>query len=441
MSIKVDFWLFSKRQNSTKIPNEPPTSFDGVVRDNCDITSPTIKFKLDSAPTYNYCRIPAFGNRYYTVRSWRWLNGLWECDMLVDALASWKKEISDISTYIVRSSSAYDGNITDALFPSKPEWKHLNSEGSQPFLSGPNYILQYAGRTGTNCVLISQSSLNTLCVNLWRTLYNVAGMGDLLANFVDPFQYVLSIQATPAGEKFWTGIGSTEIVLGTLSTGVNGTILSGEAAAQYAVPLPKHPQAKDRPFLKGAPYSDYVLKLPGIGMVNLNADDVYNDNSVNIVYEAEPYSGSLRASIYGKGGLLAMANGKITSQWGIGSNSIGLTSGTLGILGSIASAITGDFIGAGLGIANSAASMTPSFSHTGSNSGAVGMYEPIECVLRYREVTQDDVAEKGRPLMTTRRIGDLQGFVQCMDGEHGIACTSTERETIAAHLTGGFFFE
>lgn len=441
MSITVEFWGFSKRPNSTKVPEIDPARFDGVLRDGCDILTPVIKFKLDTTPTYNYCRIAAFGNRYYTVRSWRWVNGLWECELAVDVLASWKSQIQNTRAYITRSSAQYDGNISDGLFPAKPEWKHLRAEGSQPFLSGPYYIVQYAGKTGSQAVLLSPVSFNTLCTNLWRTLNGVEGMTAVIANVVDPFQFVTGVQATPANANFWNSAGDAEIILGALNTGVSGAVLTGEGGAQYGVSVPKHPQSSGRPFLKGSPYSSYMLKAPGVGIISLNADDLYNESSLSIQYQAEPYSGNLRVEVYGSRGIIASATGKITSQWALGSNAVSITGALSGIAGLAASGAIGNFIGAGSGIIDAALSMIPAFEQVGSPGGAVGMYEPIELILRYREVVPDDLAEQGRPLMQMRSIYEIPGFIKCAKGDHSIPCTKSEALAISNAFTEGFYYE
>ena len=444
MAIEVKLYSFSKKENSTKRPGSGGFVVSGNLNNNTSITAPAISFKADVTITkYNYAYIAEF-SRYYKITSWEYVLGLWRASMVVDALASWKPEIGETTAYILRAASNYDANIVDTLYPSTPAAKMLRATGGQPFTSGPYFIVQYYGASGINAVLLTHGEFNSMCAQLWDKWNRTDGMYDVLANAVDPFQFVASVQATPGGTNFWTTGGNANLVLGNLKLAATGAALMGETGRVYSVSVPKHPGSGDRPFLKSSTFSKYSLKLPGVGVIELPADKLYNETTLSVQYEAEPFSGKCRVEIYGTGGLIASATGCVTYPWGIGSNFTGTTAvigSALSTVGSIASAIHGNFIGAANGIASAAQGLIPTFSQNGGASGAVGFYEEIACMLWYQDVVDDNVTDHGRPLMQERKINTLSGYLITDDAHFSAPATTGEIDIINQALLGGMFYE
>jgi hypothetical protein len=62
-------------------------------------------------------------------------------------------------------------------------------------------------------------------------------------------------------------------------------------------------------------------------------------------------------------------------------------------------------------------------------------------VYEWAVYTQDDVADKGRPLCQVKRLDTLPGFQMISDPHPEIPCTAQELEQIVAALTGGYYFE
>ena len=91
----INLYKFRKRANSTKIPAAGDGVFPvtGTLNTECGILRPHIRLRLadNEAPyQYNYAYIEAFG-RYYNIGEWTNVKGVWEADMLADALASWRQ--------------------------------------------------------------------------------------------------------------------------------------------------------------------------------------------------------------------------------------------------------------------------------------------------------------------------------------------------------------
>ena len=118
--MNIYFYRFSKRNNSTKIVDVTGETYSGVqLKGQTDMIAPTLLINAipnNWNPIYNYVYIPFF-KRYYFVNNWRWLNGVWECECIVDALASWRIPIGESSEYVIRAASEYNSEIPDTAYP------------------------------------------------------------------------------------------------------------------------------------------------------------------------------------------------------------------------------------------------------------------------------------------------------------------------------------
>ena len=128
--VTVEFYTtFEKKTNSTKQPTGTAAlTISGNLIKPCSILHPVIQIKrlaADASPeAYVYADIPAF-NRYYFVRDWIWMDGIWEVHMDCDVLASWKTDIGELSEYVLRTNSNttdYNSFITDTMYPATTDY-------------------------------------------------------------------------------------------------------------------------------------------------------------------------------------------------------------------------------------------------------------------------------------------------------------------------------
>ena len=91
MAFKVTLYQLEKRENSTKRPasNTTKKEMDCILRRGSSAIMPVLEFDFGPTSTgnplkYNYAYISEFG-RYYFIRDWSWIDGLWiaalECDV------------------------------------------------------------------------------------------------------------------------------------------------------------------------------------------------------------------------------------------------------------------------------------------------------------------------------------------------------------------------
>ena len=440
MAIEVKLYSFSKKENSTKRPGGDGLVVSGNLNNNTSITAPAISFKADVTITkYNYAYIAEF-SRYYKITSWEYVLGLWRASMVVDALASWKPEIGNMSAYVLRSASANNPDVIDGLFPSTAPVGVIESTANSVF-TGENYIVQYTGKSGLKAVQIGKIGMEGVCQSLWNTWNTIDGMNEVYASIADPFQYVLGIQKTYAEPAFWQGASSSTIVLGNVNTGVGGLdVTDATGRASVTLSIPKHPQAANRPFVKKDPYSKYSIRIPGIGWIEVPAGALYNASSLTVQFYAEPSSGNMRADVVVGGSVIASGSGSINTNWGYG----GATSSAGNPLVSAGLNMAASFlnnIGVKQGIMDYAGGLTSTVQQSGGMTGCVGMGDPLILQLKYQMLVADNNADHGRPLMQERKINTLSGYLITDDAHFSAPATTGEIDIINQALIGGMFYE
>ena len=108
--MKVRFFTFSKKYNSTARPSTGYSEYECVIKSSSDVITPTIELQIGlsaNPSSFNYCYIPDY-NRYYWVKDWTFYNHLWVATLNVDVLATWKPYIVNTSMFVYRASNEYD---------------------------------------------------------------------------------------------------------------------------------------------------------------------------------------------------------------------------------------------------------------------------------------------------------------------------------------------
>ena len=114
MSISADFYIFSKRKNSTKLPtNETPTIIDVTLKSGTSLISPTFLINYSGRPTFNYLHFQ--GRYYFVIDIVSVRNDLWEISCTVDALASWKTTIGNTNALIMYANGGRNDIIDNRI--------------------------------------------------------------------------------------------------------------------------------------------------------------------------------------------------------------------------------------------------------------------------------------------------------------------------------------
>ena len=466
------FFTFSKRENSTAQPVlNTGNKAEIILKAPTSILNPVIEMDLGivAAPaTINYMYIPDFG-RYYWLTSpgWVWENRKWVGYFTVDPLASWKTGIGTTSSYVARSASSYDGDIIDNYYGGKATPSFVTEVMQNSLfvkdLTAGSYVVGIQGKNANatggavNYYVMDNAALRALCDYMLDTVdYNVQEIStELLKCIFNPLQYIVSCIWFPF-----------QITGGTSTSGVvqfgwwTVTITAGSItklgadttwnSANQSIDIPTHPQAATRGnYLKASPFSKYYLSAGPFGIVPL--DDSFKLISGTVVFwvEVDLITGTGRLEVKTPGSLSIIS--LMTAQIGVpiqlGQNV--LNQGALASMGgaaasAIQSAAGLDVVGAVSGvnnyIGNYLESKFPLISSLGSN-GNTAFYNLFAVIAEFITVVDEDIQDRGRPLMQVKTINTLSGYIECINPDPQIACSDSELTAIIGYMSRGFFYE
>lgn len=482
----VKFYSFSKRPNSTKQPaanSELLTLSSVELKEECNFINPVLKLKgLTSGTTfvpgmYNYIYIPLW-QRYYFVRDWRYINGLWEVELDMDVLASHKTSIGSTSAYIIRSASQYNGNIIDNFYPASSvksiSKQSVASEIYHSSLPSGAYVIGVVNNASSglnvgaiNYYALTASQLSSLLQYLFSdNIYNssnIIEMGvGLYKSLVDPFQYIVSCMWFPFAANTF-GSTSENIKVGYWDTGISGYRVSNIVRSfnlKSDSAISQHPLAATRGnFLNYAPFTTITLYYPPFGEIPI--DTTFNQYGNNTYLWCKMYVDSITgmADLY-----VSLTNGtstdngadpfrymtmksaqvgvpiqlaKIAPEGGIINSAIttatGFASTILNALGANNAIFEGILDGTQAGLSK--------VSTNGANGSFIEIIEPPYLVCEFFSVASDNNTEFGRPLCDTKVINTLSGYIKCGEADHAFAGTDYERNTINEYMRSGFFYE
>lgn len=484
---------FEKRENSTK---QPPTGHlrigvQGYFREPCSVTSPVLlieRLPSDIAPfDYNYAHYVE-ANRFYFVEDWVWAEGLWECHLQEDYLATWKSYIANTSAYIERSASEYNGAVTDRLYPAttnfNTETVSLLSSYYNIAPSGGCYVL---GIINNANFATSQAggavTYYAMTVSQMRTLMNYllgtgflddAGfpstatstqqlMQETAKAFINPVQYISSCTWFPFQVSDIADPNTTSIVLGywDLDTNVatGHKIVSFVYSSNVAGNIPIHPQAANRgKYLNYSPYTRLTLHIPPFGSIPLDTSyceigsylhaDIYVDvitgkaqMQVKIWPDSQHYQGSAivteASAMFG----VPIQIAQMTPDYFSAISSA--LSFTGGIVSSILSGESGDqkaMLSMNT-VGNAIDSLMPQSNTPGVSGSFLQFVIPPVLTAQHFIITDEDNAELGRPLCKIRTINTLSGFIKCGEVSINYPCYLSEKRRIHSYLRSGFFYE
>lgn len=467
----VKFYVFSKRPNSTKQPTgtEALSLTSVELKEECNFINPVLKLKgLTNGTTfvpgmYNYAYIPLW-LRYYFIRDWRYINGLWEVELVIDPMASFKTDIGNTSTYIERCASASDGTIIDTLYPAKTNvaitkvnvatsWYNVAPSGGSYIVGLINYAtgnkvgaVSYYALTGAQFAqlmafmfssnIFNSSSITEMGEGLYKSLFN-------------PFQYVVSCLWFPFTTASF-GSSSEDMKVGYWPTGINGLIVSSLAQKTYATAtIPSHPQVSRGTYLNHAPYTRMCLYIPPFGSIPIDTNFVEIGNYLYSAVLVDHITGqaTIRVAISQDSNHLDEYNimTERSGMMGVPIQLAQVMSDYVNTVGSVSNAVGSLLSGNIGGLINSAMSAVESQMPKVSTSGANGSFiETLQypvLMVEHLKLADEDNAEYGRPLCAVRTISTLSGYIKTGYVDKAFGCTEYERNTINQYMKTGFFYE
>ena len=498
----VKFFSCRKKTNSTARPHVAGTTIACTLKDNCDMIRPKIALKAEtlgvsnitgnSPAGYNYAQIPLFGNRYYWVENWEFVDRQWVAHLVSDPLATWQDEILASTKVICRVGVSADADkytyIPDSMFP--PNFYHSDSysEVSIPgFVDSPagggSLVVGFVGNGnaglyqcgGVGYGVLSQSSMGNLMQEAFTSRTPVISSGwevtdaigalidNLVKGVLSPSQYINSIIWYP-----YTVTKGTDLVKPVLGFYQTSTVTAQPLAAptrkiSFVIPV-ETLCGSNTPTLNEycEPYTTYYLELWPFGIFPINGRTLISPTTKGIQIDitidqitstarfsayrstettvtATPYGGAyLCGGSATLGVSIPIAGATSNTLQGL-ANAVGTVAGLSNDSGGAFSVASSVLTGA----AATASAVSPRAVTAGSCTGFAGISSKAR-LYRTKFQSNRDVAEKGKACFETGLLSAYVGkYVECWDGEMTNILTANrdEREMIKSALTGGVYLE
>lgn len=462
--MRIHFYNVGKRKNSTWVPPESSAIVirTGALRSPSSISSPTLSVQYNDATgnpaSLNYCYIEEF-NRYYFVNDWTFEEGIWVCSLECDVMASFKGEIGEKNYYIIRTSTTFNGEIADGLYPTESSpIRYINKSDSVLFPAMDNFgngtfVVGIVGQGGvsdyfafdyTSFVAFSKNIFSSMD---WLNGGSLESLGEDIAKLVfNPSQYITSVIWFPFNilediivthKKI--SFGWWEVNVFAEQLGNNNSILK-----TTTIKAPKHPQQARGNYLNCFPYRRSKIHIQGFGTGDLNSSKIKSDTiTIKVVIDIRTGVASAYVEDTDSGYLLLNTEGKVGFSLAIGDVSNDLVGAIGSAVAGVASIATGNMIGAGASLLNMGLQMTQSdvsmFSRADSTSNLrYGTYLFTDCF----QIADEDNADNGRPYMRNGTPSVMgEGYYIVENGNVNIVgAYSEEISMIKKYLEGGFYY-
>ncbi len=469
MAYSVYFFTFSKKINSTAQPTlTAGVKFDCRLMDGSGILDPSViidsrNLGSGQPQSFNYAYIPEF-SRYYFIRDWAYIDGLWSCTMTVDVLASWKTEIGSETMYVLRSASQNDGSIVDTKYPTKAGVSYEAKQNNlNPFASS------YTG--GYVVVGIINEATTTIgCVSYYvftnaefrgfsnYLFHNTTYLGsisdisdDLLKTLFNPFDYIASATWIPVAPPMGSSVNSIPIGWWSISASAHELGATIRSSGTVTVQIPKHPLAATRgEYLNTEPYAQYYLDFPPFGSMSIPANSISGQTTLDFAWFVDCISG------WGK---LFIGAPTAASPFTISQGMVGVPIQISKMPKDIFSPIMDKYNAMGrtgwdkfdnftdklmttlTGIGTALQTAISPIQTLGSNGDFTAGLYPIKLTGIFSNMTDTNTSEFGRPLCKNVQISTLSGYVQCAHSDVVIPATESELADIGNYLINGFFYE
>lgn len=486
----VKFYIFSKKENSTKLPTGTPQSYNCLLKDSCSVSRPVLELHDEGStvgtgnaawnPTaYNYCYIAEF-QRYYFISDWEWIKPFWTCHLTVDVLASFKSVITASTKYVLRSASSDNPEVIDTAYsPTSVKstskqvttlqgWSWAPSDGTYVIgvVSGGNA----PSINGITYYVLNQTTLQALLDVMYAnvTSMNWTDVVDWNAviskSFVDPMDYIVTAIWFPF--HMYGSVQTYNIRFGFWNTQVSASVLTGtiyNVTGSFANPTNPYVNSQD---LRGdwmylPPFAKYEVIANPFGIIPLNNMMAFNAGGISWKMRIDLTTGIAIFSIQeyiveGDTPLINQQTAMLGLPIPIGrqrDNVLAILSdvGLMAASGSVLANTTGaikaatamaSFSGASVKTIGDILSQDAGF--IGKTSSVAGNSNEIIYQVTYVKPQDENRTDLGRPLCAEKQLSTLSGYTMCSDGEvtgTGDIMYDEERREVANHLTNGFYIE
>lgn len=438
---------FSKAINSTKQPTGG-RSINVTLKEGCSVLNPIFILHGYSLAD-NYVK---WGSRYYYIDDIVILhNEVAEYHCSTDALATFKSDIGSSSQYVLRAATASDPYIQDSLYPAKAsvivENTQLSELGFTATTGLGTYILGVLSENSSGSAVsyysVGPGNFPSLMAKLFDPTYLSASdvSTDLQKELVNPMQYIVSCNWFPF--VYDEGEFAT-VKFGWWDSGVNAFLLSSTDrihSTDQAFNLPVHPQNARGIYLNDSPYTRHTLHCYTFGSIPLDPSPFVTNHSGHIYIDVDMFTGLGQLYIENYGSRIYTQVSQIGVPIQLSQSTANLIGSGIATLEAIGSAAAGNVLGATHGIISAVSNAMPQVQTQGANGSIVAYTKTPNILSEFRQITDEDNIQLGRPLCQTKTINTLSGFIACESVDLNTSASKAEKQEIISYMEGGFFYE
>lgn len=478
----ITLYQFSKRQNSTKQPSNTTPHVDVTVylKEPCDEFTPVFQLETQSADTYNYVK---WGSRYYWITSKTYITSdILEIHCTKDLFATFKSDIGSSSQYIIRSSYGANGHIIDSLYPITTDrtgdyqkvskladmWDHSRGFYVVGIICSGQNAGDLAGRIRRGSVvylILTEQQARDFSdqFNQLSGFLSSVRPADFLVSFtyipISMTGIAQNLPQAPAKIHIGSAVGGWDLTVPDCVPSTSQTLsgLYTYTPSPASISLNSHPDAMLRgEYLNYPPFTQLTAYLGPFGTVNLTQLETSYGGYGTLYYNFTIdlctgqaifrfYNGTIPSDLSGatisRIGRLGVPIQLVTSTYGNLSSTVSAIGSAIGMIGGIA---TGNAALAGSAaagfIGSAASSLTPKNDSVGSNGSFAELYRPY-ILEQFFKVTDDDNADRGRPLCVVGQISNYPGYIQTSDCDIALMASDAEIISIRNQMNAGFFYE
>lgn len=446
--MKVRFYNFSKKRNSTALPSSSYTEKDVAWKEETSTHDPSVILSGGPNPSWTYAHIPDW-DKYYFVEDAVSLDlGRTEYILSEDVMGSHKTEINAQYAYIEYASSNIDKMIPDERLAMKQSRVVMGSgdQDNPVFDTTGCYILTVLSKTDAAVGMaaayaIDQANMsligNALCdTSISQALCNFFH-GDLLSGILGciwvPF---------PCPTANVTGVWIGDQLVYPVDAHKFTTY--ADRAGVFQIPIFLRYSTTD--FRSYEPYTTGTIYLPGAGNIELNMSDWYGSQNINVHVTEEWITGNVTYLLFHDNGALIQSVGCcVAAECPLGQQTSHYSEAGYSMLGAVGGAIVGGAAGAAAGIGSAILAFMRHQSSIGGNIGGRGaVLWPYITHAEWSIDTEDpDAATRigtvGGPVGEVDQISNYTGYVKCRDASIAISGSDRERQEIDAIVNAGFY--
>lgn len=467
----LTYYTFSKKSKSTAQPTGG-SQIDVQLKGGTDLLSPTFLLNFSGVPGFNYVN---FEGRYYFVKGINNVrNDLWEIICEEDYLATWKTDIGNTSCEILYATGGRN-DIVDKRIPLDAS---LRVDRTDQAINNLTIV-----DTQIGCVVISVTGVGSFGTYVMQ---NAAQLPELLKNADLYWSANVNDIITAVKQGCFGGMSANNLkaAIGlpffpsTSSLGTNEQLFLGQYPCTDANGNPINVLPITNPICKydaditipwhyndwrrHSPYSNLVLFLPLIGMLELPTDELINDTTISVVYSINITSGDISVEVSGMQSAkrITTASGNISLSTPYGSSNIDKTkiasamTPVIGVGGAIAAGIVSGGTAIGLSIAAGTiasavglidAAGGSTYGGGGLGGGSAHGIDKVSHLWCLSKTLTDTPANLdpiiGKPVMKKATIGSYSGFIQTGNLQIIGNMLDSERDMINSLCNGGFYYE